>query len=785
MSKVLSSGARCPTCRPAWFVRVRDRVQAGDPALARLRSGWRMLLVFPAALAAGYAMARALGQPVLFGLTFGGMVGLICGLSIFGPKPGKVVLRCVWCLPAMLIAMLCAVEIQPYRIPALIASAAALCVQLALTSPTLGEFWRDSGTMFFTGFLGGVLAPVPVAELKYIAAITAAAGLAAGCVQALACRTRPESGFASVERGYLSRVRDVLRLSTKLLAADSGAGARRASRRLDKAMVRLNESAMLVDGYLPASGLSGPQAARRHTLVFDTERAAHGVGRVLARLGGAPLPDEVRPLLLAALAGLDGGRSRPQAALPDRTGAVLAWLARHEDDMQDPEFQLLVTRLYRFVAVLGDLHRTAHAWTAEGGAQRADRGTATAPADPFTTSITLVRGKLPGTHLLTTRTMDSRTVRGSWGFLGKIGPQSRIVVQAAVSLAIAVPLGDLISGRRYYWAMIGVMIMLVGTNSPHERVRKTIARVLGTAVGCAAGVVVGDLLKTNHPWTSLILVCAAMAIGGYAISSYYYVWGGALAFVLIQLYGWSTGFQDSVILVRAGENGLGGVIATLVGLVVLPVASRNLWRRAHATDIRALAAFVRDCGLVWSGESGADGTRGQARAIDQATHELHTFTRSLLPVGSVADRTHARDVRATLQQAGHFARDMSVTGAADLTPQERRLLLHITGTMADSLDALADAVSDDAQGDRPQGGKDVWVRCGDDVRSLQDALSAAAADSALRHALYYLGHLDDLLGDLAFRLGMPVHGADYRSAAQPTGRELYTRRALRAAAAAS
>ena len=822
LSKVLSSGARCPTGRPAWSVRVRDRVQAGDPALARLRSGWRMLMVFPAALGAGYAMARALGQPGLFGLTFGGMVGLICGLSIFGPKPGKVVVRCVWCVPAMLIAMFCAIEIQPYRIPALIASAAALCVQLALTSPTLGEFWRDSGTMFFTGFLGGVLAPVPVAELKYIAAITAAAALAAGFIQALACRTRPESGFASVERGYLSRVRDVVRLSTKLLEAGPGAGAERASRRLSRAMVRLNESAMLVDGYLPASGLSGPQAARRHTLVFDTERAAHAVGRVVARLCGAPLPDEVRPLLLTALAGL-GGRSRPEAAVPDGTGALLAWLARHEDDTQDPDFQLLVTRLYRFVAVLADLHRTAHAWTAEDGAQPVDRGVATASADPFTTAITLVRGKLPGTHLLTTRTMASGTVRGSWGFLGKIGPQSRIVVQAAVSLAIAVPLGDLISGRRYYWAMIGVMIMLVGTNSPHERVRKTIARVLGTAVGCAAGVVVGDLLKTNHPWASLILVCAAMAIGAYAITSYYYIWGGALAFVLIQLYGWSTGFQDSVILLRAGENGLGGVIATLVGLVVLPVASRTLWRRAHATDIRALAAFVRDCGAVWSGESGADGTRGQARAIDQATHELHTFTRSLLPIGAVADRAHAQDVRATMQQAAHFARDMSVTGAADLTPAESRLLLHITDTMATSLDALANTVADDApdshphsendgkvrraddlpcsrphdgndgrmrctddpQGGRPHDRNDGWVRCADDLRSLQDALSAAAADSALRDALYYLGHLDDLLGDLALRLGMPVHGADYRSAAQPTGRELYTRRALRTAATAS
>lgn len=788
-AELLSSGGRCPTCRPSRLIGLRDRVQAGDPALARLRAGWRMLMVFPAALAAGYGMARAMGQPGLIGLTFGGILGMICGLSIAGPKPGRVAVRCVWGVPAMLLAMLCAIEIHPYRIPGLIAGAAALCVQLALGSPKLAEFWRDSGTLFFSGFLGGLLAPMPVEQLKYVAPITAVAGVAAGVMQVLACRTRPASGFANVERGYLFRVRTVVQLATRLVAESGRTDVERTNRRLNAAMVRLNESAMLVDGYLPTSGLNGPQTARRHTLVFDTERAAHALGRVVAQLCGAPIPPDVRPLLLAALTGLDHagtgyGAIKHAVAVPSGTGELLGWLRRHEDDSQDPAYQLLVTRLYRFTAALGDLHRAASAWTADTAEEPEQSATPTTHS--FTPSISLVRGRLPGTHLLTGRALAAGDVRGSWGPLGKIGSQTRIVIQALISLAIAVPLGDLISGQRYYWAMIGVMIMLTGTNSPHERVRKTIARVLGTAVGCTAGVVVCHLLKDNHPWVSLVLICGAMAIGGYAVSNYYYIWGGALGFTLIQLYGWSSGFKDSVILIRACENGLGGVIATLVALVVLPVATRTLLRRAQASHLRALSGFVRTSGTVWSGDAEATGTRAEARgtraearAIDQAGHELHAFTRSLLPLGPATDRPYARDVRATMQRAAHYAREMSAADAtADLTADQRRQLVHITTTMADSLEALADTVADGARGDH-----DAWVRSGDELRSLQTKLSTSASNAELRYALYYLGHLDDLLGDLAARLGMSAHGADHRSEAQPLGRELFAHHALRAACA--
>ncbi|MGW1025645.1 FUSC family protein [Streptomyces sp. NPDC002577] len=781
---MFGSGGRCPTCLPAWPIRLRDHLQATDPALARLRSGWRMLMVFPSTLAAGYGMAHLMGQPSMFGLMYGGMVGLIVGLTVAGPKAGKLALRCVWGVPAFLVALLCAIEIQPYRIPALIAAAAAMGVQLALKG-AFGDFGHDSGTMFFAGFLGGILVPLQLSQMQYIAPTIAVAAVAAAVIQVVACRMRPATGLVHIERGFLTRTRYVVRRATKLVEAGDRTG--RATRKLRSEMIHLNEAAMLVDGYLASSGRPGHLATRMHRLVFDTELAAHALGRTVIQLRRQPLPDEVRTLMLAALTDLDRGGRRHDGTLPASTAPLLDWLARHEDDSRHPEHERLVSGLYRFVAVLGDLHRAADAWTTEADA-KLEAGITAEGGERFTTPVTLVKGKLPGTSLLASRTLASGGMRRPWNAWSKPNAQMRIVIQVLITLMIAVPLGDMISGYRFYWAMIGALIVLSNTDSPHDRMRKTAKRVIGTLIGGAVGIGFANLLGSDHPMATLSLICVAMVVGTYSISTYYSIWAGCLALSLIQLYSFTSGFKDSVIVLRAGENAVGAVIATLVALVVLPIATRTLLRRAQSSHVHALATFVRESGEVWSGSSGAEGTREQARAVDQAAHELHRFTRSLVRLPASAGHERAEDIRSTMRRAAVYAREMSVgSGEAVLTARQREQLLRITGNLSDSIEALAETVSDAekvSDGESaPAASPGAWVRSAEDIRQLQDALSVSPANAKLRHALHYLGYLDDLLGDLAARLDMPVRGSNYRTGAQALSRELFALRAEQAAGA--
>ncbi|MER5753459.1 FUSC family protein [Streptomyces sp. NPDC002088] len=742
-----------------------------------------MLTVFPATLAAGYGMAHALGQPSLFGLTYGGMVGLLVGLTIAGPKAGTLALRCVWGVPAMLLALLCAIELQPYRIPALIAAAAALGVQLSARA-YLGEFGHDAGTMFFGGFLGGILVPIPLSQMQYIAPIVAVAAVAAAVVQVVLCRMRPATGLVHIERGFLTRTRYVVRRATQLVAARDRTT--RATRKLRNEMIHLNEAAMLVDGYLASSGRPGQLAARLHRLVFDTELAAHALGRTVNQLCRHPLPDEVRTLLLAALSDLDRGGRRHDGTVRASAAPLLEWLARHEDDSPDPEHERLVSALYRFVAVLGDLHRAGDAWTTEADAEL-EADNAASDGERFTTPVTLVTGKLPGTNLLASRALASGGMRRPWNAWSKPNAQMRIVIQLLITLMIAIPLGDALSGKRFYWAMIGALIVLSNTDSPHERMRKTAKRVIGTLIGGLVGIGLANLLGTDHPMATLSLICVALAVGAYSISSYYSVWAGCLALSLIQLYSFTGGFKDSVIVLRAGENALGAVIATLVALVVLPIATRTLLHRAQASHVHSLATFVRESGEVWSGSSGAEGTREQARAVDQATHELHRFTRSLVHLPASAGHERAEDIRSTMRRAAVYAREMSVgSGEAVLTTGQREQLRRITGNLSDSIDALAGIVPDTGKvsdgENAPAASASPWLRSAEDIRQLQTALSVSPANAQLRHALHYLGYLDDLLGDLAARLDMPVQGSDYRTGARALSRELFALRAEQATA---
>ncbi|WP_141549982.1 FUSC family protein, partial [Nocardia farcinica] len=78
--------------------------------------------------------------------------------------------------------------------------------------------------------------------------------------------------------------------------------------------------------------------------------------------------------------------------------------------------------------------------------------------------------------------------------------------QTLIALFIVLPLGDALNGYRYYWALIGVLIVMGGTHSPHDRVRKTVKRVVGTLVGGFAGVGVAHLVGVQHPFVTVVLL---------------------------------------------------------------------------------------------------------------------------------------------------------------------------------------------------------------------------------------------------------------------------------------
>ena len=780
-----ASGCRvgkCPTCRPPWPRRVCDYLKATDPTFGRLRAGWRMLVSLPAGMAAGHGMAVALGQPGLLGLMFGGTLGMLVGLTISDPKPLWLAVRCVWGLPAFLAAMLLASALHPYRILALCVLAVMLGLHVAGRGH-LGDFGHDMGLFLFAGYLGGLLAPLPVSAFEYLGPICVAAALGVAAVQVLLCRPRPRHFLAHVERGFLARTRYVVRGAERLIV--TGHRNTRAASRLSNQMLSLNEAAMLVDGYLsqPACTLPAGRAEDLHRLVFDTELAVQALGHAVLELCRGPLPDEARTLLAAALA--DVRHDGCHHDVPASVTPLLEWLARHEKRCPIPADEPLVSLLYQFVAALSDLHRACEAWTSGSEPDAAPEADGIGPRDgrcAFTTPISLVAGDLSGTTLLSHRTHASggrHRTRRAW----RPNASLRSAIQVTAALVVAVPVGDAVSGDRSYWAAIGALIILTGTNSVHERMRKLAKRIVGTVIGGLLGIGFVDLLGTAHPEATVILVCVALSIGAYSISTYYTIWVIGLVVSLFQLYAYIGEFHDSLAVIRLAENVIGAVAATAVALVILPLAAVTLLRRAQSDHLRSLATLVRECGRAWTGPAGAAGTREHARAVDQAAHELHRVSQSFVRLPGSVHGARAEDVRITLRRAAYYAREIAGSGGWSLTSWQRAHLLDITSNLARSIDVLAETVSGNltastAVPDRP------WIRSADRIWRMDRKLTPCTANAELRRTLHYLGDLDDLLAGLAARLSVNVHGTDFRTGTAAHRHELLILRAEQSLAVA-
>jgi uncharacterized membrane protein YgaE (UPF0421/DUF939 family) len=79
-----------------------------------------------------------------------------------------------------------------------------------------------------------------------------------------------------------------------------------------------------------------------------------------------------------------------------------------------------------------------------------------------------------------------------------------------VAVSIAIVAGYALAGQRFYRAVISVLVVLLGTNTLAEQLRKGGERAVGVLVGVGVGVGTGlvDLVGHNSVWSAVIVVLA-------------------------------------------------------------------------------------------------------------------------------------------------------------------------------------------------------------------------------------------------------------------------------------
>lgn len=748
-----------------------------DIGLVKLHAGGRILLCVPAAMAAGYAVSLLFGLPALVGLMLGALPAFLSCFVVVDVRAGRVAARSALLYVPFALALFCSIALREYRVLELVLIVLLLFAQFYASK--FGVWAGDFGAGLFAAYLCGLLLPLPLASFPALALIFAASLASAIIVRTAVFHPNAYRSLMRSRRAFLAWETRVLEAAVAVLAEGSGP---RDVARLRRHRARSHEAALIADGMLaqPGSGPTGATAERLHSLLFDTEQAVEGIARVALELGTGDAPREVRDAVSAALSLVLERSGREGDAAARR---ILRFADSSPEVVGDARW---ANAVHRTALLLSDLRATSAEWS-----KVRRELPVSGEGVPFESPVVLVMGRPAGATPVLNEEITEGRMRGPWKRL-TVSPALRTAIQAAIAVAIAEPIALLVDGQRFYWGEIGVMVVLAGTNSTHDRVRKTISRGIGTAIGGVVGIALVDVVGLTHPWWTLVIVIASLTLGMYGFTRSYVFWVVGLVVTLCQVYNYSGQFTDSLIVYRLAENLLGAVIAVVVSAVVLPVATGAMIRRAVIRQLATVRGFLDASREFGTGPDSAASLRRTSRAVDQATYQLESVLKPLVrfPTGGGDRRDDATraalvGVAATLRSVAyrgerhrpladaHAARlreviDVMTSSLAGLsaavgrsgTPESgvAQALATATGSIRVIDSGKADGASAGSTATRGagSGATRTWRSSARLIGALDESLGDSADDILLSYRLHALLRVDEALATLAGLYGMAV-----------------------------
>jgi Fusaric acid resistance protein-like len=489
-------------------------------------------------------------------------------------------------------------------------------------------FWFPLHVGYLVGFLLG--GQVGVSRLGWTAAVIGLAAVAT-LVVGLAFLPGHSRSTARMQRSYRARARRVLALTGALMDTPAGTRAeQRLARRLRRQVVRLNETALVLDIQFAEAqgGVGGAAAEERRRSLFEYERAVATLARLGQRLAHDRVNPETQPYaraVVTAARDLDLAALRRLACSPGRDKAAdpAPRAARPgHDEVDDAEE---IAERYREAA-----RALASAVSHTGPDPRAHHEARPTDGAALPAHVRLVGGWLPGSAMVnavaSSRQGTARVDRIA------MTVSSRVAVQLAVALTLAVTLGDLVSPSHLLWALIAVYVTFLGGTSDREQLSKAAFRVAGTLAGVIVGDGVAHLIGLR-PVPALIVIILAVFFMGYFARINYALVVFAVTIGVTQFYAQAGELSGALLTARVEETAVGAACAVVVGLAVLPL------RTAHAAEL-ALAGYLRALAQVLDGLIApgtpvkGHGARTDTRILDAsfnaATATLRPLTRTFL-----------------------------------------------------------------------------------------------------------------------------------------------------------
>ena len=640
---------------PAWV----DRFLASDPGLNRLRLALQAVATIGLAMVVEWLFVRATGAMqvdappglpaaqaaaiaaqhhavTVIAVMLGAVVGMISSFtggmfpSIRAQLGGFVL------MPVLMVGGLAlGLALARYRTLSLV----ALVVILAggAYCRRFGPLGFVGGQMVFMGdffgfFLNGALG---LGDIGWLAAEIGLAVVVAVVAQFTLFYPGRRRALARMQRSYDARRRDVVDYSLRLL--DEAAEPGRVAAGLQRRLVRLNEAALMIDGQLSNPGAipRGWSASTLHRILFDAELSVSNMARFVAAVAMTEdVPATTRSAVRRTLVAVSEGDYAGADALAHDLLDDLRDRACGEAPPLDGDLHVVVHRFALSVAGYADAQRR---WWEAGERARAEvAGAASAGGDALESPVVLMGGFLPGSTMVSATASEERDPAYDapgwrawrpWRHV-PLTPNVRVAIQMAVAVAATIILGEVLSGRRFYWAVIAAFVTFMGANNASEQVRKGINRVLGTFVGALVGATLAHLVG-DHTYVAIAVILVAIFFGLYLMRVSYAFMVIGITVMVSQLYVQLDEFSDSLLLLRLEETALGAAVAGVTVISVLPLRTGRVARVAARSFLGALDEVVERAVAVLTGAGGPDELRAATRRLDDAYQSLIAIARFL------------------------------------------------------------------------------------------------------------------------------------------------------------
>ncbi|PRZ44281.1 fusaric acid resistance family protein [Antricoccus suffuscus] len=759
---------------PEWF----DRFLGSDPGMTRLRMALQGVITIACALLAEYlfvhltgaleidpgpvdlppAQAAAIAGQHHAVLVIAMMLGAVTAMNgsfMAGSasSPGEQLINYLL-MPIPLVAGLATgLALGAYRTLALL----SLVIFLAV-----GAYCRRFGPRGFFGgtllFMGGFFgfflhSAIGLADIGWLAAEICVGVLVTILVNFVFFYPRPQRALDRLRRSYTVRARSVAAYAAALFETDHDL--ERAATRLHRQLIRLNETALMIDAQLGHPRLSAPgfPATALHQRLFDAELALGNVARfseAICRLETRPhVLDRVHRALTAIRDG-DGASARALA------NQVLDELrATAESEQYGSRGRVLLHRFGTSVITLID---ALEAWRTVGVEEPA-----TEP-DEFTPSVELMAGWLPGSRSVSATASNERGV----GRLDRIAltPNVRVAIQMAVAVTIAILLGELLSERRFYWALIAVFVSFMGTSNVREQVNKSFYRVVGTFIGIMLGALVAHGVR-NHTSLGIVVILGAVFLGMYLMRISYMFMVIGITVMVSLLYVQLNEFSDSLLVLRLEETAIGGAVAIITVLCVFPLRTGRVLRVAAREYISALSSVATASARLLIDPAHAVDLRPAARQVDAAYQALDTTVRAIrLPFWSPQGDGKITELVQIAAATRNYALEL-VSEAAHVQPVEcaRTQLEDAIGTFETSLSAVVVKLGGEAEGDNEGEGDGVYIRSASLFDQVMTSIPEHFESGPGRRILRDLVLIDSAMASIAETAGMTVRALDTNASA--------------------